>query len=74
MFGVDREAQEEIGAAIDEHQRSYFKTQILAGMLPAAYQGVALLLILGTLGLLQSTDVSNVERCSVPSSSSCCAR
>ena len=61
VFGVDREAQEEIGAAIDEHQRSYFKTQILAGMLPAAYQGVALLLILGTLGLLQSSDVSNVS-------------
>ena len=61
VFGVDREAQEQIGAAIDEHQRSYFKTQILAGMLPAAYQGVALLLILGTLGLLQSSDVSNVN-------------
>ena len=42
VFGVDREAQDEIGAAIDDHQRSYFKTQILAGMLPAAYQGVAL--------------------------------
>jgi ATP-binding cassette, subfamily B, bacterial len=61
VFGVDREAQEEIGAAIDEHQRSYFKTQILAGMLPAAYQGVALLLILGTLGLVQSMDVSDVS-------------
>jgi ATP-binding cassette, subfamily B, bacterial len=61
VFGVGREAQDEIGAAIDEHQRSYFKTQILAGMLPAAYQGVALLLILGTLGLVQSMDVSDVS-------------
>src|SRR4029077_15785935 len=52
---------EDIGAAIDEHQRSYFKTQILAGMLPAAYQGVALLLILGTLALVQSMDLSDVS-------------
>jgi ABC-type multidrug transport system fused ATPase/permease subunit len=61
VFGVDREAQEDIGAAIDEHQRSYFKTQILAGMLPAAYQGVALLLILGTLALVQSMDLADVS-------------
>ena len=61
VFGVDDQAQSQIGSAIDEHQRSFFKTQVLAGMLPATYQGVALLLILGILALVQSIDVSNVS-------------
>jgi ABC-type multidrug transport system fused ATPase/permease subunit len=61
VFGVDHEAEVEIGTAIDDHSRSFFKTQVLAGLLPAAYQGVALLLVIGVLGLVQSTDVSNVS-------------
>jgi ATP-binding cassette, subfamily B, bacterial len=61
VFGVEHEAEVGIGTAINEHSRSFFKTQVLGGLLPAAYQGVALLLVIGVLGLVQSADVSNVS-------------
>jgi ATP-binding cassette, subfamily B, bacterial len=61
VFGVQVEAEDEIATAIEEHSRSFFKTQVLAGLLPATYQGVALLLVIGVLGLVQSADVSNVS-------------
>ena len=62
MFGVQA-AKHRLGSRPQSRNitRSYFKTQVLAGMLPATYQGVALLLVIGVLGLVQSADVSNVS-------------
>ena len=61
VFGVRSRSRGRDGDRNRRTSRSYFKTQVLAGMLPATYQGVALLLVIGVLGLVQSADVSNVS-------------
>jgi ABC-type multidrug transport system fused ATPase/permease subunit len=59
-FRGEEAVAESFSSAIEKYSRSYFRTTLIGGVIPAIYQGLALLLIVATLGVIYVVDVRDV--------------
>ena len=55
VFGVSEAQERQISQLVDVARRRYFSTQFLSSLVPGAYQGLVLLLLVGGLAILEDT-------------------
>jgi ATP-binding cassette subfamily B protein len=63
IFSVDEEVRKRIDAAIDAHGRAFQRTRFLTHLLPGLYQSMAMLLVIGALGVVYfaaSTQLASI--------------
>jgi ABC-type multidrug transport system fused ATPase/permease subunit len=60
VFGVEREVTAHSTVLVDEAARTDLRVRLLAQIAPVIYQGMALLLIVGALGVVYAADISRL--------------
>ncbi|HEU5149627.1 MAG TPA: ABC transporter ATP-binding protein [Iamia sp.] len=60
VFGVEGAAQSRVTARSDAFERLFHNARILQGLVPATYQGVAMVVVVGGLGVLYWSGASEI--------------
>lgn len=60
VFGVVDAAQDRVTRQSDEFERLFHNARVLQGLVPATYQGVAMLVVVGGLGVLHWSGASGI--------------